>query len=80
MDRSPRVGERRVPVTQFKAHCLRLLGEIAQHGGKLLITKRGKPLAVVDPAPHAASYGRLKGVVEIVGDVIHLDTAAEWKA
>ena len=42
-----------VSVTEFKAKCLALLDEIGEDGGKLTITKRGKPLATVGPARKA---------------------------
>jgi len=43
-----------IGVTEFKAKCLALLEEIGEHGGKLTVTKRGKPLATVGPAKQRA--------------------------
>jgi prevent-host-death family protein len=40
---------RTVSVTEFKAKCLALLDEIAAQGGTITITKRGKPVAKVEP-------------------------------
>ena len=34
-------------ISEFKAHALRILDEVAQSGESVLITKRGKPLARV---------------------------------
>jgi len=39
-----------VSVTEFKAKCLALLDEIAERGGTITVTKRGRPLATVGPA------------------------------
>lgn len=77
--RSPKSGRRTVPVSQFKAHCLRMLDDLEREGGKLVITRRGKPLAVVSPAPKESSYGRLRGVLEVVGDIVH-EGSGDWSA
>jgi antitoxin (DNA-binding transcriptional repressor) of toxin-antitoxin stability system len=51
-----------IGVTEFKAKCLALLEEIGEHGGKLTVTKRGKPLATVGPAKQRA-WGSPEGVL-----------------
>jgi prevent-host-death family protein len=50
--------------TRFKAQCLALLDEVAETGESLLITKRGLPVARVDPVAPPAS---LRGSVTFVG-------------
>jgi prevent-host-death family protein len=45
MDRS----QKEISATQFKAHCLRLLDEVAETGETLVVTKHGKPVARVVP-------------------------------
>lgn len=42
--------ERTISATQFKARCLALLDEVAESGETLVVTKRGKPVARVEPA------------------------------
>lgn len=46
---------RKVSVSKFKAECLAMLDEVSTTGTELVITKRGKPLAlvaaVVQPTP-----------------------------
>ena len=37
-------------VTEFKAKCLALLDDIAERGGTITVTKRGRPLATVEQA------------------------------
>jgi prevent-host-death family protein len=44
-----------VSASRFKARCLALLDEVAEGGGELLITKRGRPVAKVVPADAEAS-------------------------
>jgi len=40
---------RTISATQFKARCLALLDEVAETGEPLVVTKRGKPVARVEP-------------------------------
>ncbi len=44
-----------IAVTDFKAHCLGLLEDIARTGEPLLVTKRGKPLARILPSTDATT-------------------------
>lgn len=73
-----------VSVTEFKAHCLEFLNQVAKTGQSLLLTKRGKPIATVSPASPATDekrwkLGQFEGTVTIVGDIIGpLDV--EWEA
>jgi prevent-host-death family protein len=41
---------REITATQFKARCLRLLDEVAESGEALVVTKRGRPVARVEPS------------------------------
>ena len=38
-----------ITATQFKARCLRLLDEVADTGQPLVVTKRGRPVARIEP-------------------------------
>lgn len=69
--RKPTVSARQIAAGQFKAKCLGLIDEVHETGQELIITKRGKPMAKVIPFEQAtvdSLFGRLKGIVEIVGD------------
>ncbi|HEY1697520.1 MAG TPA: type II toxin-antitoxin system Phd/YefM family antitoxin [Polyangiaceae bacterium] len=61
-----------VAVTEFKAHCLSLLEDVARTGEPLIITKRGKPLARVVASSGGSRYPQdsLAGTVTVVGDVV----------
>ncbi len=57
---------RTIPAGRFKAQCLKLLDEVAETGETILVTKRGRPVAKVEPVEEPAS---LKGsVVYLVSD------------
>src|SRR5450631_2937686 len=62
-----------VAVSEFKAHCLSLLEDVARTGEPILVTKRGKPLARVTPSGNTNALSpqdTLRGTVEILGDVL----------
>jgi prevent-host-death family protein len=74
---------RTVAISELKAHCLRLVDEVARRRSELVITKRGKPIARVvplDELPRDDALGRLRGTV-IGGDRVEdFDTGLVWKA
>jgi prevent-host-death family protein len=75
-------GPPTVSVSEFKARCLGLIEEIRTTGRELVITKHGKPVAIVSPASRreGRSYGRWKGLVELSGDIVHTDWSEEFDA
>ncbi|MDF1633522.1 type II toxin-antitoxin system Phd/YefM family antitoxin [Mycoplana sp. MJR14] len=55
-----------VAATEFKATCLRLIDEMNADGEPVVITRHGKPVAVLSPAVPAEGksvFGALKGSV-----------------
>lgn len=57
---------RAITVSQFKAHALGVLKGVAETGEKILVTKHGKPLAVVGPyrkPDFVRKEGRLEGTI-----------------
>src|SRR5437879_1576051 len=72
---------RAISVTEFKAKCLSLLSEIADQGGTITVTKRGRPLATVSPARNRrwkSPEGILEGKIEIDDDLLMSDMADLW--
>lgn len=62
---------RHIAAGEFKAKCLGILDEVSETCQEVIVTKRGQPIAKVIPfrAPAKRSFfGRLKGIIEIVGD------------
>ena len=73
-----------VPVTiaagEFKAKCLKLLDQVAQTRQPLIITKHGKPVAQLTPAPASEPIvGSMRGSGVILGDIIS-PIDVEWEA
>ena len=76
---------------EFKANCLRLMAEVQAGGEPITVTKRGKPVAVVNPIaaeigkPLASSFGLLKSDryrfdIEPEDFVVDPDWEAKWEA
>jgi prevent-host-death family protein len=75
------VQTRSIPAGEFKTHCLRLLDEVKNKRTRLVITKRGKPVAVLGPTDERppSIIGSMRGTGRIIGDIISpLDV--EWEA
>jgi prevent-host-death family protein len=72
-----------VPAAEFKAHCLRLMDEVAAGGEPLTITKRGKAVArlvATEPPPARGSlFGYMAGSAEVVGDIV-AEPMPAWQA
>ncbi len=67
----------------FKAQCLKIMDEVAQSGQSVTITKRGKPIAELNPIrpKHTSIIGAMEGSVVFLDDdcmVSPLDV--EWDA
>jgi prevent-host-death family protein len=71
-----------VPVTEFKAKCLRLLDDVEKKGDRIIITKRGRPVAQVGPTPATIPplRGMWKDSVKILGDIVYFDTSEDWES
>jgi len=61
-DASPRL----VPAAEFKTTCLELMDRVRETGVEYVVTKHGRPVAMLVPydrAPRPALFGALKGTV-----------------
>jgi prevent-host-death family protein len=68
---------------EFKARCLKVMDQVRATREPVIITKRGRPVAKLVPADRRNDdiFGRLKGVIEIVGDIESPVVAPEeWEA
>jgi prevent-host-death family protein len=65
---------------EFKAKCLKLLDQVAKDRQPLIITKHGKPVAQLIPAPAQEQlFGSMRGSVLWEGDIIS-PIDVEWEA
>lgn len=72
---------RTVKASEFKARCLKIMDEVAETGEPVVITKNGKPVAQLAPAPpeRKSIRGLHKGQIKILGDIIS-PIDVEWEA
>jgi len=69
-----------IPAVEFKAKCLKLLDQVAETHETLVITKHGKPVAQLVPAPSEDTiFGSMRGSILYMGDVIS-PIDVEWDA
>jgi len=75
-------SEMEISAGEFKAKCLKLMDNVASTREPLLITKHGKPVAMmvpVTPEPAATLFGYMTGTATVRGDIVApLDV--EWEA
>ncbi len=62
----------KIPATAFKANCLKLMSRVAKTHDKVVITKRGKPIAQLVPveASPDSLFGYMQGTVTVKGDIV----------
>lgn len=74
------VMKRTIAAGEFKAKCLALLDDVQQSHREYVITKRGKPVARLAPLDRKPDeiFGRMKGTIEIHGDIF--STGEKWEA
>ena len=74
---------KQVAAAEFTAQCLAILDEVHKTKRPLQVTRRGKPIAEVNPPsvpPVADWMGSMKGKMEIIGDIISPATDPEdWE-
>lgn len=69
------MGSQIVTATEFKAKCLALIDEVARNGGTITATKRGQPMATLNPVikERKSSKGAWKGKLYIPDEVLMAD-------
>ena len=71
-----------MPISEFKSKCIAVLKDAQRSGKGLIVTRRGQPLARVEPiSPHPGKriLGTFRGRMKIHGDIVHVDTGADWE-
>ena len=74
---------RTIAVSQLKAHCLRLVEEVARHRREFVVTKRGKAVARLVPTDGGTRdepFARLRGTLIGGERVEDFATGVSWEA
>ena len=66
-------------VSQFKATCLAVLEDISKQKKRVIITKRGKPIAEVIPFEAEHEDIHLKDTVTFMGDIVSPVAEEDWE-
>jgi len=69
-----------ISVSKFKATCLAVLEEVARQKTRIIITKRGKPIAEVIPYEPEVEQIALKDTITFMGDLVSPIADEEWEA
>ena len=67
-------------VSRFKATCLAVLEEVYRTKKRVLITKRGKPIAEVIPPGGPEQMMSLRATVTKLGDIVSPVASDDWEA
>ncbi|MEZ4754918.1 MAG: type II toxin-antitoxin system Phd/YefM family antitoxin [Bdellovibrionota bacterium] len=72
-----------IPISKFKATCLKLIQRLYDTGEQMIITKNGKPIALISPPPIEESkdivFGCMASDTEIIGDIIEPVGTEDWE-
>ncbi len=71
-----------VPISEFKAKCIALLRQAQSTGEPVLVTRRGVPLARVEPLTENTKerpLGLFRGRMEILGDIVDSAFEDDWE-
>jgi prevent-host-death family protein len=63
-----------ITISKFKATCLAVLDNVKRTGRSVMVTRHGKPIAVIDPPPPPKALdswlGSFKAKGKITGDIM----------
>lgn len=71
-----------IAISKFKATCLSLLEKVKNTGQPLVVTKKGKAIALISPPPVSSKkgvFGCMKGTARIVGDIVSPLPEEDWE-
>ena len=74
----------KISISEFKATCLKILDQVKKTGKQVIVTRRGKPIALVSPPPPPDKtdswIGTFKNQGSITGDIVSPVVAEEeWE-
>ncbi len=77
--------EETIVISKFKATCLAVLSRVKQTGQPVLVTRRGEPIAIIEPPPQPERrdswLGMFRSRGTITGDIISPALSSrEWEA
>lgn len=79
----PRKPTETIAISEFKATCLAVLERVRRTGASIVVTKRGEPVAEINPPSPASTgeewLGSMRGTATMADDLIAPASAStEW--
>ena len=70
-----------IAVSEFRAKCSGILKEVQRRREGVVVTLRGRPVALVQPAPEPGEkrLGALEGSMKIRRDLVRTSSSADWE-
>ncbi|MBI2433998.1 MAG: type II toxin-antitoxin system Phd/YefM family antitoxin [Candidatus Hydrogenedentes bacterium] len=73
-----------IAISEFKAKCLAVLERVRTTGQPIEVTKRGVPVAVVQPprpkkTTAKSSFGCMAGTIHQIGDILEPLPESDWE-
>ncbi len=70
---------RTMKASEFKAKCLKLMDEVSETGGEIVITKHGRPVSKLTPYVEKPKipFGRHRDKIRVLGDIVS-PMPADW--
>ena len=74
-----------ISISKFKATCLAVIAEVQRSGVSMLVTKRGKPIAIIDPPPVPTNavqdaYGCMADTSHEIMDIVEPLSESDWES
>jgi len=73
---------KKMVISEFKAKCIAVIREAVRSGEPVIVTRRGKPVARVEPILSSTGkrrLGLLKGRMQIRGDLVTASSTEDWE-
>jgi prevent-host-death family protein len=70
-----------ISTSELKANCARVVGEVAARRTRIVITRRGRPVAEIVPVAESATdlFGFASGAIVVRGDIVE-PIDVRWEA
>jgi antitoxin (DNA-binding transcriptional repressor) of toxin-antitoxin stability system len=69
-------------ISEFKSKCIAVLKDAQRSGKGLIVTRRGQPLARIEPITGVSGkrkLGTFRGRMTILADIVNTDTSKDWE-
>lgn len=79
-ERPSPIASEQITISDFKTHCLKIVGRAQAQGREYIITRHGEPVARLVPvgSRFRSPKGAWKGLLKIRGEIVHVDWSEEF--